>query len=238
MANKFNVIRDQLTTRHFGGTKVVSADPYTSGTFFIWFTIFPEGLKKYLYIQQDIRDPHRILSSLCTGVTPAGGTVNKVEYTGLGGIKWATPGSVEYGTSVTLKFLEMQGTPVRKIIHHWVKMIRDNRVGVSGLPFKLSDYSATMLYWTMTPELDNVETAEAWDGVYPLKDPQDLYPSSIETIDKIEPEIEFNVNRIIEEKWVYELCEKKADYFRDTVIKEGMKWYKIFPETMYEDSFD
>ncbi len=153
-----------------------------------------------------------MLAACCTGVTPPGGTLNKVEFTGIGGVKWGVPGSIEYGTSVTLKFMELQGLPITTIISAWVQLIRDNRTGISNVPksdYDQTNYSGTLLYWTTTPNAQNVQYYAAYDGIFPLKDPSDLFSSDVETVDKVDIEIEFNVNRVYRDSWVYELCQKK-----------------------------
>lgn len=112
MKYSFSELGQNILTRKFGGTQIGVADPYTSGYFFIWFEKLPPGLIKY--VQQgnsgisSTSEIQNILAASCLSVTPPGGTLNKVEYTGLGGIKWAVPGNVDYGNSVSIKFLEFR----------------------------------------------------------------------------------------------------------------------------------
>lgn len=203
--------------RHYGSSiKTLAAEPYTTGTFYVWFGGVSEFIEPYLGATSQIvaAEIPQILSAFCTGVTPPGGTLNTVEYTGIGGVKWGVPGSIEYGRTISLKFMEMQSTPILDIMSAWVRMIRDNRTGVSNLradTYKQSNYSGTLLYWTTDPSGQSVQYYAAYDGIFPLKDPSDLFSSDVETVDKQEIEVEFNVNRIFKEDWVYELCDNKND---------------------------
>ena len=111
----YNVARNRVT-RNFGGTVVGTADPYVTGYHFIMFQKLPPMLSKYAggLEEDEIRN---LLSGACLSVTPTGGTLNKVEFTGLGGIKWSVPANIDYGNSVSIKFLEFNGTPILNIFH-------------------------------------------------------------------------------------------------------------------------
>ena len=207
-----NVVNNQLTRRWGGHTEGV-ADPYITGYHFIWFDKMPNftvadnpGLKE-ASIEQ-------VLSATCTGVTPPGGTLNKIEFTGLGGVKWAVPGNLDYGNSVSVKFTEMQGLPVTNIMHSWVKMIRDYRTGITNLEDKdtkgytKTTYSSLMYYWTTAPDAKTIEYYACYDGVFPTKDPADLHASDVESIGKLDIEIEFNVDYVWHEPWVLKKVEE------------------------------
>ena len=200
MSNSFYpALPDNRLSRRWGGNMAI-AEPAVSGYHFIWFDKLPSELSTNV-VGLNPNQIQEILASSCLAVTPPGGTLAKVEFTGLGGVKWSTPGSIDYGTSITLKLLEFQGLPILKIIHGWVKMIRDYRTGVSRLAegtYHKQMYSSVLYYWTTTPDIGSIEYAACYDGVFPLKDPQDLHASDVETVGRIDTEVEFNVDYLKE----------------------------------------
>ena len=231
MLTSFSNISEQVATRNFGGTIVGIAEPYVTGYHHIWFDYLPKIVIPSNDIPNDSgsagttgsgssevyssdTDVQLILAGSCLSVTPPGGTLNKISFTGLGGTKWAVPGGIDYGDSISIKFVEYSGLPVCQIFHTWVKGIRDYRTGVSSRLIAGSDrsgynkskYAAKLYYWTTAPDGVTIEYAACYTGVFPLKDPQDLLSSDVENIGKIEPEIEFNVDYIWHEPWVYEAC--------------------------------
>jgi len=205
MKYSFAELGSNILTRRFGGTSVGVADPYVSGYHFIWFDKLPADIIKYtsqgisgISSEAEVKN---ILAASCLGVTPPGGTLNKVEFTGLGGVKWSVPGNVDYGNTVSIKFLEMNKTPILDIMHGWVKMIRDYRTGVtdlvdgdSGDGYTKKTYAGMMYYWTTAPDAKTVEYYACYDGMFPGKDPQDLFTSDVETVGRLDVEIEFNVD--------------------------------------------
>ena len=215
--NSFTNVTNNRLSRNFGGTVAGVADPYVTGYHFIWFAKLPSQLENFTTMGKTT-DIANFLSGACLSVTPPGGTLNKVEFTGLGGVKWAVPGNVDYGNSVSIKFLEFNGTPLLDIMHGWVKMIRDYRSGVSNLVdtdalngYTKSTYAGLMYYWTTAPDAKTVEYFAAYDGVFPTKDPQDLFASDVETVGRLDTEIEFNVDYVWHEDWVKDKCQKYAD---------------------------
>ena len=220
----FAVTQKNMFSRKFGGTSKGVADPYVTGYHFIWFDALPTNLstalKKYegnSKIESD-NDIKKILAASCLSVTPPGGTLNKVEYTGLGGIKWAVPGNIDYGNTVSVKFFEFSKTPILDIMHGWVKMIRDYRTGASdiaeskdGSGYTKETYAGLLYYWTTAPDGLTVEYAACYDGVFPSKDPQDLFTSDVETVGRLDVEIEFNVDYAWHEKWVFDKCQGFAE---------------------------
>lgn len=216
LKNSFANVPNNRLSRNFGGTVAGVADPYVTGYHFIYFARLPQALTTYVpdFSLDEIRN---FLSAACLSVTPPGGTLNKVEYTGLGGVKWAVPGNIDYGNSVSVKFLEFNGTPILNIMHGWIKMIRDYRTGVSNLEegeqqdgYSKRTYSAIMYYWTTSPDVRSVEYYAAYDGVFPTKDPQDLFTSDVETVGRLDTEIEFNCDYIWHEEWTKSKCEGYA----------------------------
>ena len=215
--NSFVNATTNRLSRNFGGTVAGVADPYLTGYHFIYFAKLPASLASYSSGLED-GEIKNLLAGACLSVTPPGGTLNKVEYTGLGGVKFAVPGNIDYGNSVSVKFLEFNKLPVFNIMHGWVKMIRDYRTGVSnlvetadGMGYSKSTYAGLMYYWTTAPDAKTVEYFACYDGLFPTKDPQDLFTSDVETIGRLDIEIEFNVDYIWHEDWVKSKCQEYAD---------------------------
>ena len=220
-------------TRKFGGTLKGVADPYVTGYHFIYFDNIPTGITSYTQSMNsglsDVSEIKSVLAAACLSVTPPGGTLNTVEFTGLGGIKWSVPGNIDYGTAVSVKFLEFSKTPIADIMHGWVKMIRDYRTGVTGLSdsggelksgptgdgYTKKTYAANLWYWTTAPDGRTVEYAALYDGVFPKKDPQDLFTSDVETVGRLDIEIEFNVDYAWREPWVFDQCQIFANSYAD-----------------------
>ena len=218
MKTSFAVTNENILTRKFGGTTVGVAAPYTSGQFFVWFEPLPPKLSVYLSELDSglsVADAQRILAASCLSFTPPGGTLNSVEFTGLGGIKWTAPGNIEYATEVTAKFLEFSKTPILNIFHSWIKMIRDYRLGISDILFDddqgsgwmKANYAATLYYWTTAPDGYSIEYYCCYDGLYPTKDPQDLFSGDVETVGRLDIEIPFKFDYMWHEPWVKAKCE-------------------------------
>jgi len=238
MKYSFAELGQNILTRKFGGTTVGVADPYVTGYHFIWFDKLPTKLAEFISTNglsgiSATGEIQTVLAASCLSVTPPGGTLNKIEYAGLGGLKWAVPGNVDYGNTVSVKFLEFNKTPILDIIHNWVKLIRDYRTGITDLEdgdggegYTKKTYAGLMYYWTTAPDAKTVEYYACYDGIFPAKDPQDLYTSDIETVGRLDIEIEFNVDYAWHEKWVYDKCTSFAKDFakiKDTVNDYGYR---------------
>lgn len=219
MKYSFAELGQNILTRKFGGTTVGVADPYVTGYHFIWFDKLPPALPGYISsngisgISSD-GEIKNVLAASCLSVTPPGGTLNKVEFTGLGGVKWAVPGNIDYGNTVSIKFLEFNKTPILDIMHNWVKLIRDYRTGITDLEdgsegegYTKKTYAGLMYYWTTAPDAKTIEYYACYDGVFPGKDPQDLFTSDVETVGRLDLEIEFNVDYPWHEPWVLQKCQ-------------------------------
>ena len=76
--------------------------------------------------------------------------------------------------------------------------------------YKQSD-SGLMYYWTTAPDGVTVEYYACYDGMFPAKDPQDLFTSDVETIGRLDVEIEFNVDYTWREPWVFNKCKDLAE---------------------------
>jgi hypothetical protein len=223
----FQAVIDNLANdRRFGGTgESVTADPYISGYHYIHWSQIPPGLKEWVaagdgeLASGSLSSDANIMNFLqgaCLSVTPPGGTLNKTEFTGIGGVKWAVPTNIDYTNTVTIKFLEFSHLPVLSIISGWVRMIRDMKTGVSALndgvdSYTKSAYAGTMFYWTTKPDGKTVEYSACYSGMFPTKDPQDSFSGDLASIDKLEIDVDFNVDWIWHEPWVHTKCQQFAD---------------------------
>lgn len=238
MKYSFAELGRNIATRKFGGTTKGVADPYVSGYHFIWFDQLPRTLASRIQSNGGVSgissnaDIQRVLAASCLSVTPPGGTLNKVEFTGLGGIKWAVPGNIDYGNTVSVKFFEFNRTPILDIFHNWIKLIRDYRTGITSLEdtpqgtgYTKSTYAGLLYYWTTAPDAKTIEYYACYDGVFPAKDPQDLFTSDVETVGRVDVEIEFNVDYAWHERWVYEKCLQFVNRFTEAFnIVENYKY--------------
>lgn len=225
MKTSFAVTDTNILTRKFGGTDSQGvATPYTSGQFFCWFEPLPDMLASYLMSNDagvTIADAQRLLAASCLSFTPPGGTLAAIEFTGLGGIKWTVPGNLDYATEFSAKFLEFSKTPMLNIFHSWIKMIRDYRLGISeilqdndqGDGMMKSNYAATVYYWTTAPDGVSIEYYCCYDGVYPTKDPQDLYSGDVETVGRLDIDQTFKFDYMWHEPWVKAKCQTFATSF-------------------------
>ncbi len=224
----FNAMYNKVRDRNWGGTSnQLAAEPYISGYSFISWHL-PTTLNSFLNansiagtvaLGQEVTasarnstDAGHFLDHSMLGVTPPGGTLNKAEFQALGGMKWSVPTNIDYGNSITVKYLEFSGLPILRIHRAWVQMIRDNGSGLTALDgakgqYNKANYSATLLYWTTKPDGKTIEYYAAYTGVFPTKDPQDAFTGDIASIDKLEVDIDYNVDYIWHEPWVYSLIQ-------------------------------
>jgi hypothetical protein len=230
MHTSFKAAAENRFDRHFGGTQKGVADPYVSGYHFIYFKTLPTALTSAL--ANDIadlgissnNDVQNLLSASCLAVTPPGGTMNRAEFTGLGGSKWSVPTNMDYGNTLTVRFLEYSRLPIFHIFHSWFRLMREYRTGTSMLTgsaatpgstsqYTKEAYSGTMLYWTTKPDGVTVEYSAAYTGVFPTKDPQDSFPGDVTAVDKLEIDMEFSLDWIWREKFVRDECQFWANVF-------------------------
>jgi hypothetical protein len=231
----FNEMVGKTRDRNWGGTaKSVACEPYLSGYSYVKWKL-PKPLKdfisKYKVTNQNDQadtansdiNASEMLEAACTSVTPPGGTINRAEYTGLGGVKWSVPSSMDYGDSITLRYIEFSGLPIQRIHRAWFNFIRDNKIGLTALSgsshsntvspgtvYNKRNYSATLLYWTTKPDGVTVEFAAAYSGLFPTKDPHDIFTGDITAIDKVEIDMDYNVDMIWQEDWVWKMAQEEA----------------------------
>jgi len=209
------------------GTVASTVDPYITGYHFVYFSYLPPSLEtnvKHAGMATGVNinnaDIKNLLASACLSVTLPGATVNKAEFNGLGNIKWAVPSNVDWDNNCTIKFLESSGLPIFSTIHGWVRMIRDYRAGVSTLDsesgngqYTKSNYAATCYYWTTEPNGKIVEYHCCMTGMFPTKDPTDQFGHDITAYDKLELDIDFNVDYLWHEIWTKNFCQSKANEY-------------------------
>lgn len=198
----------------------VAVDPYITGYHFIKFQHFPNLDTVLSEVATQYDSVTNVLESLVTSVTIPGATVNKAEFQGLGGIRWFYPTNVDWDNTITLKFWEMSGTPVHSIIHAWVKMIGDYRAGVTravpsvtGKTPTKSDISASMYYWTTKPDGFSVSYHSLATGMFPTKDPTDMFGHDLTAIDKLELDIDFSVDVLYHEGFTRKQCQALASTY-------------------------
>lgn len=222
---------DNRFSRKFGNVKNY-IDPYISGYMFSHFSYLPPKLGELVAHTGGTGGPHnigdntaisKVLATLAQSVTIPGATVNTTEMIGLGGIKWAVPTSIDVDTTVSVKYLETSGLPIHAIMHGWVRLIRDYRAGVSALndtgtglsqiTYSLPNYTGTMYYWTTKPDGKSIEYYSCISGMFPRKDPTDLFSGDIAANDKVEIDIDYNANWLWHEDWVRDNCVSLAEQF-------------------------
>lgn len=227
LANSFAAIERNRFSRKWGGSKEDTVDPYISGYFFTHWAYLPPKLAdaiKYAGGNDGISsnsEVQNILRSSCLSVTLPGATLNKAEFTGLGGVKWSTPTNTDWDNTVTAKFLEFSTLPILSIIHGWTRMIRDYRTGVTLLQgsegeYSRANYAATAYYWTTKPDGKLVEYYACLTGLYPLKDPTDQYGGDLTTYDKLELDVDFNCDTVWHETWVKDRCQSLSNALSDS----------------------
>lgn len=208
------------------GTTANYVEPYITGYHFVRWSYIPTDLAANVThagvstmgggIQQS--EIKSTLESSTLSVTLPGGTVNKAEFNGLGNIRWAVPTNVDWDNTCTCRYLEASGLPIHGIMHGWVRMIRDYRAGVSTIDaeagqYNKSTYAGTMYYWTTEPNGKYVEYHSCLTGMFPAKDPTDQFGHDITAYDKLEIDIDYNVDYLWHEDWTYTTCQGYADTY-------------------------
>lgn len=188
---------------------ISSADAYVSGFFYVWFSLPPifdnaaliGDLKpqdeEILTIGREMAN--KILVATCVAVpTLPTFTVNKATTLGMNNIKAGHPTNMDVADTITLRFTEIMDLPVFKILSFWASIIRDPELGVSRLAegaYTKENFSACLLYWTTMPNSRDIQYCGHFTGLFPQKDPRELYTGDYSASDKLDVEIDFNIDR-------------------------------------------
>jgi len=170
----------------------------------------------------------RILSASCLSVTLPPINITTTDFNGLGGIRWTAPTAIDQGNDVSMRFLESQDTPIRSIFSAWVRLIRDYRVGaaiefadtMSG--YTRPKYATDLYYWTTTPDAKRIQFAACLSGIYPTKDPVDMFGHDVTANDKLEIDIDFRTDYVFTEKWVADKCLKLHESMGSKKVVDGI----------------
>ncbi|MCK9597025.1 hypothetical protein M0R19_07610 [Candidatus Pacearchaeota archaeon] len=189
-------------TKTFGGTNKGTADPFISGYFGCYFQDIPPKLSDNLLGFGD-GGVNKILSAVALSVTVPAVAINKTTFTGIGGKKWSVISNIDVGDSLTVRFTEFSGVPIGKILYAWGRIGRSIRHHTSALAcgeYTKSQYAASLYYWTMRPSMNpcisDIEIAFCFTGCFPNKVPLDSYGGDVATNDKVEIDVDFNVDEV------------------------------------------
>ncbi|MCK9597379.1 hypothetical protein M0R19_09415 [Candidatus Pacearchaeota archaeon] len=207
-------------TRTFGGTNKGTADPFISGYFGCYFQDLPQALTTDKVNQLGFGNSiQKVLSAVALSVTVPALAINKTTFTGIGGKKWSVISNIDVGDSLTVRFTEFSGVPIGKILYSWGKIGRSMRHHTSALAcgeYTKSQYAASLYYWTMRPSMNpcaqDVEVAFCFTGCFPNKVPLDSYGGDVATNDKVEIDVDFNVDE------VFCTMEKDNQWVMDKVV--------------------
>jgi hypothetical protein len=222
----YKSLTQNLFSRRFGGTLKGTADPLISGYFYVQFENLPAQLTSQTP-GLDSNTINKLLTAGAQSITLPGATLNKTTFDALGGLKWHVPTNIDIGDSLSIKFVEMSGMPFFRIFHGWFNMIRDYRTGVSslqGASYTKSGYASNVIYAMVKPDGVTVEFAAYMTGVFPTKDPYDIFGGDITSVDKIELEQEFSVDYIwVMDDWVVQKAQSLANSMTQymNTIKSG-----------------
>lgn len=206
-------------TRKFG-TDASEVVPFISGRGFVHFATIPTYLHQVVNhhkpetIISSADEIRNILESSNISCTIPGKQVGSTDFIGLGGITWSVPTNVTTDTNISMRFVEFSSTPVLSIFHAWVRMIQDNRAGVSLLEnenYRKANYASNVYYWVTKPDGVTIEYAACFTGVFPTKDPSDLFGYDLSVIDKVEIDMDFKFDYMFEQDWVYARCADLAE---------------------------
>lgn len=154
-----------------------------------------------------------LLESITRSVTIPGKTLNSTEITGIGGIKFVVPTTIEIDNNITVKFLELENNPVTTIFSTWCRLIKDSKTGASNLRgdwYSKEKYSTNLLYYTTKPDLVSIQYAAFYAGVWPKKDPADMHSFDLEAADRVEIDMDFAYDYVFEDRWVYDIAARDA----------------------------
>lgn len=214
-------------SRKFGAnSEGLVVDPYITGYMFIKFAkipdIVPQLMSSLYSSQMSETQIKNLLAASCTNFTIPGSTMNKTEIIGLGGIRHSYPTNGTYDNTVTMRFFEHSNLPIQKVFHSWFRAIRDYRTGASLMSgggkttYTKANYAGACYYWTTRPNGIDVEYYACVTGLFPMKDPADMFGHDIGANDKLDIDMEFSCDYVWHEDWVYRKCQSFADDYHST----------------------
>ena len=191
---------DAFFTRKWG-TDANVVEPYITGYSFARFYL-PSTVLSTMGIQE----APSILNNSMLGHTVPTGSIETTSIQGLGGVQWVYPTHTAYSNECSFKFLETYNTPIREIIHDWIKIIGDYRTGVAWAGGKNS-FAGTAYYFTTDPTMSKIQFAICYGGIFPDKDPMDSFGHDIASNDKLEIDVSFKFDYPWQESWVWSKCQ-------------------------------
>ena len=171
--------------KFFGTHRAAGWDPMIGGYGMVFFPEIPT------HVASGVTSAYTLMSlAVMTNIPSL--RMEAVEYEGRDGGKWYVPGKlVMSGNTVTLKFWEMAGLPIYKIISKWVTLLRNPHAGfMTDVNWNQSAYKGRMIYCACTPDM-RVHFAKCYAGVMPLDIKDEIFGGEITSQDKIEYECEF-----------------------------------------------
>lgn len=214
MSNSFGGFIGNKFTRKWGTKQGTDVNPYISGYFFVAFSDLPSSLTAIMPkvgngLSLSDNEIKSVLASSCLSVTMPSRTIATTDFNGLGGIRWTAPTGIDQSNDISMRFLEAKDTPIRNIFGAWTALIRNHVTGTAveqkaDPGYLKKNYTGTMYYWTTSPNGEEVQFAACATGLYPTKDPIDLFGHDVTTNDKMEVDMDFRADYVFTEKWVYD----------------------------------
>lgn len=195
-------------TRQIGG-QWRDNQPYISGYFQVFFNL-PEAL-----FGSNASPANTWLHSTCESFTPHSQTINKVDVQGIGQTGASFVSSVSINREITMAFREYQNLPVLNVIRTWSSVF-DPYTGVSTLPggsraltaktFIPQNYKGVAYVLITKPtrsdgspldgktnyDMQDVEEAYIYQGVFPTSVPIDTISSDITANDSAQLSVTFS----------------------------------------------
>ena len=179
--------------------------------------------ERRLWSEQDMG---QAMSALCEGVSGIpGGTLNVVDITAMGGTKWGIAGGIDFGDTVTMKFRELSGMPMKTLFTAWANLIRHTNSGMSMLnsgDYTKKFWTATATYYVLRPNGRSVEAGIVLDGIYPMGDLGSQIYTDITSIDGQTFDVTFHVDAL----YFDSSTTARAQNFVNEYYEQGYNDYK------------
>lgn len=222
--------------RNFGGN--IKTEPYLSGytfaKFFIPSTIsvrtiidtsLGQMLNNLLYnVTTEQNEMYNsILESSFVSTTIPSKSIQTITHNGLNGNNWHQPGGTTIDDTISMKFMEFSGTPVTQIIGEWIDLISSSPYNVSRLKnFTKNEYQGKILIWNTSPNGKDIEKQYLFTGVFPTKDPRDLFGHDISSVDKIDVNIDFSFDKMFDSDRLPFQGISELQYNYQSKIRQGL----------------